>query len=97
MGRQRLASGCAGVLLAALVLGACSKPRGEPAAQDVPATAGGATSGAQPSGIGLKGGLGTGMTGSFPSTSTGTHTGAGTMGNGSDNSNGSDAAAGQRP
>ncbi|MDB5858962.1 MAG: hypothetical protein JWQ76_2651 [Ramlibacter sp.] len=97
MTRQRLAWGCAGMLLAALALGACSKPQGEPAVQDVPATAGGATSGAQPSGIGLKSGLGTGMTGSFPSTSTATRATTGTMGNSGDSTTGSGGAAIQRP
>ena len=98
MTRQRLAWGCAGGLLAALALGACSKPPGEPAVRDVPAAAGGATSGTQPSGIGLKGGLGTGMTGSFPSTSTATRATTSTMGNSSDNTRSSkDGAAIKRP
>ena len=59
MKQQHLAWGYAGILLAALALGGCSKP-GEPAAQAVRGSPGGATAGKQPAG--------TGLTGSFPET-----------------------------
>jgi hypothetical protein len=75
MSRQRLAWGAAGALLAALVLGACSKPQDDAAAQATRAAGG------QASGTGLKSGLGTGLTGSFPSNSTATHAATGSMGN----------------
>jgi hypothetical protein len=82
MTRQRPAWGAASALLAALALGACSKPQDDSASQAARASSG-ALSGDQASGAGLKGGLGTGLTGSFPntSTSTSTHAATGSMGN----------------
>jgi hypothetical protein len=82
--QQRLAWGSAGVLLAALMLGACSKPA-EPAAQAVRGSEAGTGLNRQASG--------TGLTGSFPSTSDpsrATRNSTGAMGNSSD-------TAGQRP
>jgi hypothetical protein len=72
---QRLAWGSAGVLLAALLLGACSKPV-EPAAQAARSSSGGAASGTQSSG--------TGLTGSFPSSSDAGRATRAAMGNNSD-------------
>jgi hypothetical protein len=98
MAQQRQAWGAAGVLLAALALGACSKPQGEPGAQTVPGTTGTATSGAPPPpGSGLNGGLGIGMTGSFPSTPTPTSVTTGTMGSSGSSNSTSGSAVGQRP
>jgi hypothetical protein len=99
MQQQRQAWATAGVLLAALALGACSKPQGEPGASTPPGTTGAATSGAAPQpGTGLNGGLGTGMTGSFPSTSTGTSATTGMLGNNSGSANTTTGSAvGQRP
>ena len=57
MKQRRLAWSSAGVLLAGLLLGACSKP-GEPATQAVRDATGSAASGAPSSG--------TGLTGNFP-------------------------------
>jgi hypothetical protein len=102
MTKQRQAWGAAGVLLAALAVGACSKPQGEPGAQTVPGTTGAATAGAMPQpGTGLNGGLGSGMTGSFPGTSTPSSFAGGTtgaMGNTAGSSNSTTrSAVGQRP
>jgi hypothetical protein len=96
MPKQRQAWGAAGVVLAALALGACNKPQGEPGAKAAPGTTGSAVAGAPQPGTGLNGGLGTGMTGSFPGNSTATSA-TGTLGsNGSSNST-SSSAVGQRP